>query len=342
MKRVASTLPLLVALTAVAAPPAARASGDASLEWTELLAVDRQAAFAGLSVTGDGAVWLCLDSPSGSGPIRATYALSDGSVTVEEGPVPAEGRGGLVCTETDSLGWLTRSVTMLSPEGDTVWSLPLDSVWHEEDVAFCIFPTGDGGCVAVGGPDNGGRSAGALVRPSGVVSFRFDLAIPGGPVNAVTDAVRLDDGAVVLTGVTDSLGMDLSMFTVCMEPGGMRWRVMDGPGFHSTGELLLPAPDGGVLVAGATGWEREDGFFLPPAEQDAYLMRIGPCGRVLWTSVIGRPDQQEPLAMTRTPGGDVLLLMAEHPEGEAGWTYVLLQVEPAATASDPSVEEDEP
>jgi hypothetical protein len=123
-------------------------------------------------------------------------------------------------------------------------------------------------------------------------------------------------GDVLLTGVTDSLGMNLSMFLLCFDSGcGERFGISNSLRFHASGDLLEVSENGDIYLAGETGFERDDGYFLPPVDEDVFLMKFNSSGEELWSSIFPQPLQNTPLCMY-TAGDSVLILTSSsHEDG---------------------------
>jgi len=62
-------------------------------------------------------------------------------------------------------------------------------------------------------------------------------------------------------------------------------------------------------VTGYTGYERDDGFFMPPGDTDIFLMEFDPEGEFLWSTVYTMPLENTPVLMEVDEEGRVYLLV---------------------------------
>ncbi|GAA0713353.1 hypothetical protein [Dokdonella soli] len=133
---------------------------------------------------------------------------------------------------------------------------------------------------------------------AGWFSGRFGLLAPnGGP------SVESDGGSDAFVA---ALGAD----------GHLRWLRRFGGKYADTARALLPAPEGGVYVAGsfrlnARFGEQEDGsarVLVSHGGSDAFLLRLGADGQVRWAISVGGAEDDETLALAAAPDGGGYLL----------------------------------
>lgn len=206
---------------------------------------------------------------------------------------------------------IPEGVLRTGPTGDTLWTCIIDTVAAYEGIPMRIMPSASGGCWAVTGPEPG-QDIWEVIRVSddGELLSREEFQLQGGPVISMHSLAETPDGGLVMTGVTDSLGMNLYLVVLKMDPEGIEeWRVLEPFSFHASGDILEVGEDGCIIIAGYTGLEREDGWFMPPAEMDLLLMKLDPVGRELWRSVLPFPQQNTPMLMSSTEDGWILVLM---------------------------------
>ncbi len=162
--------------------------------------------------------------------------------------------------------------------GNEIWS----RVWEEEDVegGFVLLPTSDGQYVIAG-----------LTAPAGnqtdidILFLKIDADgnqiwnKPLGDETAVdygTDAIELPDGGYLLTGMFSRGGRGAIPLIKTDADGEMVWtrNLVEGPG-NKAAVRILPAPDGGYVIAALTD-EFRGAFetillFMAPAEIQEYV-----------------------------------------------------------------------
>lgn len=192
-------------------------------------------------------------------------------------------------------------------------------------------PSADGGCFALFSPHLT-RGVWKLVRVNGLgeIQFTTSFTVRGGPMIGFNRMVERVDGGVLLTGTTDDLGMNLFMvFMGYSRRGESEFFHMDSLRFHGSGELLAEDDSGNIYLAGYTGYEREDGYFLPPSGTDLFLDCYSPEGDRLWRSIPDLPMENRPVCMDAAEDGSVVLVVASDEEGPY-WepVYQLLDFHP--------------
>lgn len=253
------------------------------------------------------------------GPLRCLVPVEMGCTARPSGVTPfpvlpgadPEYSGVSLPEEHPSDCMLLTGVSRLGPEGDTLWTVLLDTAFCYGSVGSIVMPSINGGCLAAWEPPPGSdRWKVYRLDASGNVIMAAGFRLQGGPVIGLGDMAETPDGGVLLTGVTDSLGMSLYMFLVGFDAGGDRYcEYIDGLRFHARGRLLAIDRDGCVYVAGDTGYEREDGFFMPPAYTDVFLMKFDQEGEFLWSTVYPMPLENTPVLMEIDEGGTVHILV---------------------------------
>lgn len=214
---------------------------------------------------------------------------------------------------------LPEGVVRLDGSGDTLWTCVLDSVEGCEGSTSLIEPSPTGGCWAVFGPEPGGDEWRIWkLSAAGVVEASGSFELQGGPVNSMHDLAECGDGGLVMTGVTDSLGMRLYSVLIRLDSGCREvWRLLDDVRFHACGDLVEISPEGTIAFAGYTGLEREDGWFLPPESMDVFLFTLDPDGVSLGRSILHLPGQNAPLLLTLLDGGGAVLLVSSFEESSS-------------------------
>jgi len=214
---------------------------------------------------------------------------------------------------------LPEGVVHLGSNGDTLWVAALDTVTGYEGSGSLLIPSSSGGCWALFGPISGSDewrvwrlSASGEEEASGVFTLQ------GGPINSMNDMLECPDGGLMLTGVTDSLGMKLYMVLLRLDRQCEEvWRILDDVRYHASGDLLASDAEGSFYVAGYTGFERSDGWFMPPERMDVLLYRLAPDGEFQWRSVFELPGQNAPLLLTLLDDGGAVLLVSSFEENSS-------------------------
>ncbi|MCD4700929.1 MAG: hypothetical protein K8S24_03640 [Candidatus Aegiribacteria sp.] len=222
---------------------------------------------------------------------------------------------------------LPQGVIRLTTSGDTLWTALLDTVSGYKETFSEIIPSSEGGCYVVFGPEQGGDTW-KLYRlgDSGEVLMAWEFHLRGGPVLMLNDMRETADGKILITGVTDDLGMNLYMYLAGFDRDGNHFAaVMDDFRFHAGGEIIEQDEEANIYVAGYTGSERDDGYFMPPIDTDVFILKLNSEGEEIWRSVFEYPLENRPLLMTITDEDRILLLIKSFEEGCGGSSnYTLL------------------
>lgn len=185
---------------------------------------------------------------------------------------------------------IPEGIVRIDPGGDTLWTCVLDTVSGYEKRPMWICPSDSGGCRVIFSPEPG-QYIFEVVRVSGEgeVLSRAEFQLQGGPLISMHALAETTDGGLVMTGVTDSLGMNLYLVVIRLDSEGVEtWRVLEPFLFHANGDIVRVNPEGCIVIAGYTGLEREDGWFMPPQDTDLLLLKLDPAGREIWRSVLDR------------------------------------------------------
>lgn len=212
---------------------------------------------------------------------------------------------------------LPQGVIRLSTSGDTLWTALQDTVLGHEETSSEIITSSEGGCYVVFGPEQGGDTW-KLYRlgDSGEVLMAGEFHLRGGPVMGLNDMRETADGKILITGVTDDLGMNLYMYFAGFDRDGNHFAaVMDDFRFHASGEIIEQDEEGNIYIAGYTGSERDDGYFMPPMDTDVFILKLNSEGEEIWRSVFEYPLDNRPLLMTVTDEDRILLLIKSFEEG---------------------------
>lgn len=201
-------------------------------------------------------------------------------------------------------------ITHLSSAGDTLWSVVLDSIQEREETFQPVIRCDEGGCFAVFAPD-GTDFIWEVYRlsDSGDVLMNGEFIMRGGPVIGVSTLKETADSSYLICGTTDDLGMNLYMFLTGIDSEGNEFfQIMEDFRFHASGGIIELDDEGNIYIAGYTGFERDDGYFMPPADTDVFLLKLDPTGREIWRTVFEYPLENRPSCMYITEEGNIAVV----------------------------------
>lgn len=210
--------------------------------------------------------------------------------------------------------------------GHILWSTVLDTIPDYERPCMVVIPSSNGGCFAVSEPQRGEDTWRVYsLSEDGEVLMRNEFNLQGGPMIDLCHMIQTPDNDYLLTGVTDSLGMNLYMFVIKLDNGGnVVWMVLERVLDHGWGNIVDCDEDGNVFVVGSAGYEREDGYFMPPVDQDLFLMKLDGSGMEEWRTVFEYPQQNVPIVFRLLSDGSICIIMKAFPEGYPGESNYLL------------------
>ena len=216
---------------------------------------------------------------------------------------------------------------LLCSRGEEVmWSLEMGIVTYMDELAGIVEPDHRGGCIAVfEASENSGEWMVLKCDSLGGTVLQGSFEMGGGPMISVTDACPLPDGGAAITGVTDKYGMNTFMFLVAFDNrGDLLFSVTDSLLYHGAGTLLA-ADSSGITVAGHTGLERPDGFFMPPFDSDVFISRYDMEGNEVWRTIVALPRENRPITIhCPSPGSAVLTVSSFDYEGHTPRSYAIV------------------
>ncbi len=217
----------------------------------------------------------------------------------------------------DTFGGLTR----LSPSGDTLWSVTLDSVESRVEVFQPVIPCKDGGCFVVFGPTHGDFVWNFYkLSESGELLMSGEFQMRGGPFIRISVVKETADSGFVLCGTTDDLGDRLFMYLIGIDSDGDQFiEVRENFRFHAGARLIELDEAGNIYIAGYTGFERPDGSFLPPYDSDVFLMKLDSAGNEIWRTVFDYPGENRPSFMQIDEDGSIAVVISSfsyYPPGQ--------------------------
>lgn len=209
---------------------------------------------------------------------------------------------------------------------DTLFTTVLGDASYSAELPGMELPAEDGGCYVTYTPAQAeGHWKLYRLNSEGEILFDNGYALSGGPMISINDMVELPEGGVVLTGVTDDCGMNLFMILLGYDgAGNVLFYHRESLRFHGSGELLETNDAGEIYLCGITGDERDDGFFMPPADTDVFLDCRTETGNLIWREELPLPLSNWPVAMHAAHDGSVVLIVSSQREdGEGERRYFL-------------------
>ncbi len=212
-------------------------------------------------------------------------------------------------------------VICIGASGDTLWTVMLDSLDRKQS-GLRVISSREGGCFAVFPPTwqdfiwKVYRLSG-----SGEVLMSGEFQMQGGPVLSIDEVVETADAGFLISGTTDDLGMNLFMYLVGIDSSGNQFlEVREDFRFHAGCDDVALDKSGNIYISGYTGYDRDDGYFMPPQNTDVFLMKLDPRGRELWRTVFDYPLENSSSIVDISDSGEVLVVIRSFSYEAAGRT----------------------
>ena len=182
-------------------------------------------------------------------------------------------------------------ITSISSSGDTLWTVMLDSLEGRIETRISVSPCRDGGCFAVFSPTRRDFIWKVYrVSDSGEVLMSGEFQMQGGPILRVSTVLETIDSNFLIGGTTDDLGMNLYMFLVGIDSNGNQFiNVREDFRFHAQFGTMELDDSGNINITGSTGYERDDGYFMPPLYPDPFQLMLDSEGQEIWRTVLEYP-----------------------------------------------------
>lgn len=197
--------------------------------------------------------------------------------------------------------WIVR----LSKSGEVLWTKAIGGTGNDKGNA--ILPLSDGGYMVIGesGSKNGDmtRSYGGLdawlCKLDADGNLIWERSYGGSGSEAAMAAYEMDDFSVIVLAASDSRDFDVStpkgnkdlwLFRV-EDLGSLSWEKSFGGEDNEEAHAVIPALDGGILIAGTTFSESGD-IKSNQGNGDVFLVKTDLEGNLLWTKTYGgsEPD----------------------------------------------------
>ncbi len=256
---------------------------------------------------------------------RAWQKNFGGDEKDEAKAVVAVGGGGvLVAGYTESYGKGRRDVYILyiDKNGKEIWSKAIGG--KEEDDAYAITLTADGGFVVAGGTESygAGRSDFYMLKFDGDGKFLWDKVYGEENEDVIHAITATPEGGFVVAGKTSSFGSKHSDIDIIKydKKGNQVWHRIYGFKSKEWANAITRIPGGGYLIAGTT---KSFGF----GKFDFYLLELDSEGHSVWANVYGGENKEVAHAVTRTTDGKVLVVGETESFGNGGYDFFMLKLE---------------
>jgi uncharacterized delta-60 repeat protein len=247
-----------------------------------------------LRLSRDGKIlWERSFGGSSSDQLYAVASTPDGGVVVA-GHTRSKGAG-------KSDVWILR----LNLDGELLWERTFGGL--ENDRARTIDAMADGGFVIAGMTQSYGSPQGDawIIKLDSKGRRQWDRSYGGNEEYAIFSIAALPDSSAIATGYTNkgkSHGFELWVIRLSSH-GDRIWDRHYGRGIFDAGTAILPAVDGGAMVAGVTS---DDGF----QGDDAWIIRLDASGHVIWDQTFGGPKPDSAWSVVEMPGTGYAVTMA--------------------------------
>ena len=188
----------------------------------------------------------------------------------------------------------------LAANGDLVWQHNFGG--SEEDFAFGIHTTSDGGLIVCGHAFsanmdvtiNQGWSDAWVIKLAANGDLDWKRTYGGSSYDGGTSIQQTTDGGYIMSGSTMSSDGDLTannggwdMWVLKLDPSGdIQWQTSSGGTSIDIAVSVSQTSDGGHIVAGHSDSGNGD-FPINQGEEDTWLLRLDPAGALLWQRSFG-------------------------------------------------------
>jgi uncharacterized delta-60 repeat protein len=274
------------------------------------------------SESGDKDVYVVKFDTEGKRAWQKTYGGSESDIAKA---VTAVGGGGiLVAGYTDSYGKGREDVYILyiDKDGKEIWSKAIGG--KEEDKAYDISLTADGGFVVVGSTASygKGRDDFYILKFDGDGKLQWDKIYGGGESDVLHAVTPTRDGGFVVAGETksfDSKHKDIDIIKYSKN-GKQVWHKIFGFDSKEWANDIIKITGGGYLLAGTT---KSFGF----GKFDFYLLEIDSKGSSVWANVFGGANKDVAHALVRKKDGKILVVGESESFGQGGYDFMMLELE---------------
>lgn len=189
-------------------------------------------------------------------------------------------------------------------DGDTIWTRRLNE-FSMLEVGSRIIMNGPDRLLIAGLAYSGPQQMGVLyqVDTSGALVWVRSFGFPG-KRSEFTDLKRTNDGIILCGNIIETATWNSNGWLVKTDSlGHFQWQQTYGGEAKDELSQLELTPDGGYLLAGSTGENRD-----VELQEDGWLLKTNALGAVIWTKILGVPDTVHyfhsltPVSDAATPG----------------------------------------
>ena len=184
----------------------------------------------------------------------------------------------------------------IDDNGDTLWTNTYGG--SEVDWAMRVRRTSDGGYIMAGETRSFGYGVGDayLVKVDSLGAMEWHQWYGGASVDVAYDVQHALGGGYMAVGYTASAGAgSYDIFLIhTLANGDSIWTRTYGGSDYDRGASLVTASDNTYVIAGST---RSYGA----GSMDAYVMKVGPTGNLMWDEAFGGVDYDDGYAIQETP-----------------------------------------
>lgn len=191
----------------------------------------------------------------------------------------------------------------LDANGDTMWTKIYGDMltWEEPNK---IIEQADGSLVICGTYYTNASTAQEifLMHTDAAGALLWCKGYGGNSDDYAPDFIQTSDGGFILTGQTNSYGLDfIDMYVIkTNSTGDTLWTSTFGGGYIEYGSLIAEVPGGGYQVAG----QIKTGF---ASTTDVLLVRLDAQGQLLWSSSFGNSSNTAPAGLVVLPDGSCVI-----------------------------------
>jgi hypothetical protein len=234
--------------------------------------------------------------------------------------------GYVIAGGTDSFGAGNYDVYLVRTDasGDTLWTRSIGGT--EDDVAYAVEQTADGGCVIAGSTESfgAGDSDVYLIRMDSGGNAVWTKTMGGMETDAGGFVQQTSDGGFIVIGSTESYGAGASdVYLIRTDSDGeIQWTRTFGGTADDEGYYVQQTADGGFIL---TGYSKSFGA----GQKDVYLVRTDADGDVVWTKTLGGSSVDVGESVLQTADGGYVITGFTSSYGAGGMDVYLLRTDSA-------------